>query len=52
MHQSKTKKQTNKKKTLSNVEYLNLACSTTPGLYPKSSAIKYSYLSNSLDDLV
>ena len=24
--------------------------STTPGLYPKSSPVKYSYLSSSLDD--
>ena len=31
-------------------EYSNLACSTTPGLYPKSSPVKYSYLSSSLDD--
>ena len=39
-------------KTLFNGEYSNLACSTTPGLYPKSSPIKYSDLSNSLDDSV
>ena len=31
-------------------EYSNLACSTTPGLYPKSSSVKYSYLFNCLDD--
>ena len=31
-------------------EYSNLAFSTTLGLYPKPSPVKYSYLSNSLDD--
>ena len=31
-------------------EYSNLTFSTIPGLYPKSSTVKYSYLSNSLDD--
>ena len=35
---------------LPNGYYSNLACSATPGLYPKSSLVKYSYLSNSLDD--
>ena len=30
--------------------YSNLACSTTPGLYRKSSPVKCSYLSSSLDD--
>ena len=39
-------------KTLPNGEYSNLACSTTPGLCPKSSPVRYSYLSNSLDDNV
>ena len=33
----------------SNGEYSNVACSTTPGLYPKSSPAKYSYFSNSPD---
>ena len=37
-------------KTLPNEEYSNLACSATPGLYPKSSPFKYLYLPNSLDD--
>ena len=37
-------------KTLPYGESSNLACSTTPGLHPKSSPLKYSYLSNSLDD--
>ena len=37
-------------KTLPNGEYSNLARSTTPVLYPKSSPVKYSYLWNSLDD--
>ena len=37
-------------KTLPNGNYSNLACSTIPGLYPKSSPIKYSYLSSSLDN--
>ena len=37
-------------KTLPNGEYSNLAGSTIPGLYPKSSPVKYSYLSNFLDD--
>ena len=37
-------------KTLLNGEYSNLTCSTTPGLYPQSSPVKYSYLFNSLDD--
>ena len=37
-------------KTLPNGEYSNLAFSTTPGLYPKSSPVKYSYFSNSPDD--
>ena len=36
--------------TLPNVEYSNLACSTTLGLYPKSSPAKYSYLCNCLED--
>ena len=36
--------------TSPNKEYSNLALSTTPGLYPKSSPVKYSYLSNSVDD--
>ena len=31
-------------------EYSNLAFSTTLGLYPKPSPVKYSYLSDSLDD--
>ena len=31
-------------------EYSNLALSTTPCLYPKSSPLKYSNLSSSLDD--
>ena len=31
-------------------EYLNLYCSITPSLYPKSPPVKYSYLSSSLDD--
>ena len=35
-------------KILPNGEYSNLACSTKPDLYPKSSPVKYSYLSNSL----
>ena len=39
-------------KNLPNGEYSNLACSTTPGLCPKSSPVRYSYLSNSLDDNV
>ena len=30
-------------------EYSNLPFSTTPGLYPNSSSVKYLYLSNSLD---
>ena len=32
-----------------NGEYSDLACSTTTTLYPKSSPVKYSYLSNSVD---
>ena len=30
-------------------EYSNLACSTTPGLYPKSSPVKYSYLDDNAE---
>ena len=37
-------------KTLPNGEYLNLASSTTPGLYSKSSPAKYSYLFSFLDN--
>ena len=37
-------------KTSPNGEYSNLAFSTTPGLYPISSLVKCSYLSNSPDD--
>ena len=37
-------------KTLPNGEYLNLASSTTPGLYFKSSPAKYSYLFSFLDN--
>ena len=37
-------------KTLPNGEYSNLVCSTILGLYPKSSPVKYSCLSSSLDD--
>ena len=37
-------------KTLRNQEYSNLACLTTPDLYPKPSPVSYSYLSNYLDD--
>ena len=37
-------------KVYPNGEYSNLAFSTIPGLYPKSSSVKYSCLSNSLDD--
>ena len=37
-------------KSSPNGEYSNLAFSTTLGLYLKSSPVKYSYLSNSLDD--
>ena len=37
-------------KTLLNREYSNLAFSTTSGLYPKSSPVRYSYLFNSLDN--
>ena len=33
-----------------NGEFSNLTFSTTPGLYPKSAPVKYSYLSNSLDN--
>ena len=33
-----------------NGEYLNLASSTTPGLYSKSSPAKYSYLFSFLDN--
>ena len=33
-----------------NGEYSNLVLSTSPGLFPKSSPVTYSYLSNSLDD--
>ena len=33
-----------------NGEYSNFALSTTPGLYPISSRVKYSYSSSSLDD--
>ena len=33
-----------------NGEYSNLACTIILGLYPKSSPVKYSYLSNSLDN--
>ena len=36
--------------TSPNGEYSNLGLSTTPGLYPKSSPVKYSYLCSSLDD--
>ena len=36
-------------KTLPDGEYSNLAGSTIPGLYYKSSPLKYSYLSSSLD---
>ena len=35
-----------------NGKYSNFAFSTTPGLYPKSSPVKYSYFSNSPDDNV
>ena len=31
-------------------EYSSLTFSATPGLYPKSSLVKYSYLPSSLDD--
>ena len=37
-------------KTLPNGENSNLTFSTTPGLYPKSLPVKYSYFSNSPDD--
>ena len=37
-------------KTSPNGQYLNLTFSTTPGLYPKFSPVKYSYLSSSVDD--
>ena len=37
-------------KATPNGKYSNFAISTTPGLYPKSSPVKYSYLSSSLDD--
>ena len=37
-------------KTLPNGGYSDWAYSTTPGLYLKSLPVKYSYLSNSLDD--
>ena len=33
-----------------NGKYSNLAFSTNPGLYLKSSPVKYSYISSSLDD--
>ena len=33
-----------------NGEFSNLTFSTTPGLYPTSAPVKYSYLSNSLDN--
>ena len=33
-----------------NEEHSNLALSRTPGFYPKSSPVNYSYLSSSLDD--
>ena len=33
-----------------NREYSKVTLLTTSGLYPKSSPVKYSYLSNSLDD--
>ena len=33
-----------------NGEYSNLVLSRAPGFYPKSSPVKYSYLSSSLDD--
>ena len=36
-------------KTLPNEEYSDLKCSTTFGLYPKSSPVKYSNLSNPPD---
>ena len=36
--------------TSPNGEYSNVGLSTTPGLYPKSSPVKYSYLCSSLDD--
>ena len=39
-------------KTFRNEEYSNLACSTTPGLYPKSLLVHYSYLCSSVDDNV
>ena len=32
-----------------NGEYSNLVCSTTPGLYPKSSSVKYSYFFSPLE---
>ena len=35
-------------KTSPNGEYSNLALSATPGLYPRYSPVKYSYLSNYL----
>ena len=34
---------------MGNGEYSNLARSVTPGFYPKSWPVKYSYLSNYLD---
>ena len=37
-------------KTSPNGEYSNLAFLSTLGLYPKSSSVRYSYLSNSLQD--
>ena len=37
-------------KASTNAEYSNLTFSTTPGLYPKSSPVKYLYLSSFLDD--